>query len=260
MILYYGISYIPVSGSVSIGSSDVVLAATVNPSVDTVNFNRIFQWEDYIRVTFYCDECSDIKMKKQVLDYSDSLTIKDGKHLFKEIYLTKGSTIRYFFLPLQSMQTTNCVAKLYIFHDFDNYIKWKNGIAQRESSSYCLPPDSPLTLTLSKVRYYFVGLETNVPITLNYTVTGTVLKYNTNTNYIYTLHFQDMNGYDTCSLSLPDDYNETVCILATADGHLTLHYTHDGGSPHEIAAFVIYGIGFFLFLLVRFTHDSVAEN
>ena len=126
---------------------------------------------------------------------------------------------------------------LYIFENYLDYILFtSSGQVREESFSHCLLPDSPLNFTLSAVdnnQYYFVGLESFVSSTLNYTVSGSVLEYNITNLSPTTCTFPSSE----CSIPLSDlPGGEDVCILATLqdqEGFWSLIYTSTSTRAHQ---------------------------
>ena len=138
---------------------------------------------------------------------------------------------------------------LYIFENYlDYFLFTSSGQVREESSSHCLLPDSPLNFNS---QYYFVGLESFVSSTLNYTVSGSVLEYNITNLSPTTCTFPSSE----CSIPLSDlPGGEDVCILATLQDQegFPLNYTSTSTRAHRqrVAGWILLGIVAVLSLLV----------
>lgn len=216
----------------------------------------IHQTTSTFTANFYATTCSSIDTEEHPLNYIEFLDVTNETVLeIEEFYFVKGSGTHFFF-PSQELQlSSRCVALIHIFSspsDYRFFISEQGFYTQ--SFSYCLPPDSPLNFDLSATgsnKYYFVGMENFASTTLNYTVTGRVLKYD-----VTNLSCTRCNFPATCSISLSDySGGEDVCILAalqTADKFVTIDYTthSDRKEKQMLAYYVISGIIWVLSVLL----------
>ena len=238
----------------------MTLLLTLNPSdLDQITFSGT---EDSFTALFYHSECSDIETESYLLDYTRFLDVTEQQYRIDEFYLVKNSTIHYLFTTSETQNSFSCVAMIYIFSNYSNYLQFiSTGLAHEAVFSYCLYPPLPLNFMISvlatkKDQYYFVGLQSFATTTINYTATGDLLKYNVSSLSPTRCSFPATD----CSISLSG--GEDVCILAQlqdANKFISLNHTTQSQREHTqfIAGFTLIGssilvliIGFFVFFIV----------
>ena len=206
--LLFTLPYTP-EGSVVLGTSSVTLLLTLNPSdTDQITIN---QTVDNFTVLFYDSECS---TERESLDLRKSLDVTEQQYRIDELYFVKNSIIHFLFMTPEIPISSSCVAMIHIFSDHLHYFQFiSTGQVHEVVSSYCLSPQMPLNFTLpgsavEEDQFFFVGLESFSTTTINYTITGEQLKYNTTSLFPTTCTFPATD----CSISLSG--GEDVCILA----------------------------------------------
>ena len=219
MILIITLSALP-SGEVLIGNNDVVLAVTLNSDViSKVNFN-INASGDSFNVTLYQESCSITLTDNFRNNSTRQLDVTNDKlYVIDQKYIVKGSTVQYIIFSSSSLDSsTPCVASIPVFLNYSDFTAFlASGFIANANVSYCLPPASSITFTLSADDHnlrYFVGLKGFQSATVNYTMINDVIKYNITELTAITCTFPT----PSCFIS-PDSQN--TCILASLKGHNT---------------------------------------
>ena len=198
-----------------LGISNVTLLLTLNPSdIDQVTFSGT---EDTFTAVFYESECSDVATEGQLLNYTRSLDVTEQQYRIDEFYFVKNSLLRSSLTAPEIQNSSSCVARIYIFNDHSNYFQFiSTGQVRKAITSYCLTPPKALNFTIPESpvekdhgQYYFVGLKSFASMTINYTATGDLLKYNTTGLSPKRCRFPTTD----CSISLHTTSGD-VCILA----------------------------------------------
>ena len=221
LLIYVSMTLSDYTGSIMLGSSDVMQILTFDPTdVSEVTFYQDMGSPGFA-VTFYNVSCSAVATQRQLLNYTRTLNATSQMYSLADIYLVEGSIITWSFLSQDLKYSSTCVAKVYVFNNHTDYNHFTSTGDVRGAESNCIPSTSPLNFTLSAVeknQHYFVGLESFVTTEFSYTVTGTVLKYNT-------------TSLPPTKCSFPSDcpitwskypIGETVCILAQLEGSKNL--------------------------------------
>lgn len=96
------------------------------------------------------------------------------------IYLPLGSYLTYTFSSIGSI-TSSCPAKLYVFQDYNNYEKFRNGFPfKATATSPCLLVGSTESWTIDgTLSQYYIGVEITDNILLKSNVSGMMSYYNT---------------------------------------------------------------------------------
>ena len=208
------------SGEVLIGNNDVVLAVTLNSdAISKVNFN-INASGDSFNVTLYQESCATTLTENFQNNSTRQLDVTNDKlyYVINQKYIVKGSTVQYIFSSSSLDSSTPCVASIPVFLNYSDFTAFlASGFIGNANASYCLPPASSITFTLSaedQNLHYFVGLKGFQSATVNYTLINDVFNYNITELTAITCTFPT----PSCSIS-PDSQN--TCILASLKGHNT---------------------------------------
>ena len=204
---------IPPIGEVLIGNNDVVLAVTLNSdAVSKVNFN-IDASGDSFNVTLYQEPCSTTSTDNFRNNSTRQLDVTNDMHsVIDQKYIIKGSTVQYTFSSFSLDSSTPCVASIPVFLDYSDFTAFlASGFIANANASYCLPPASSITFTLSaedQNLHYFVGLKGFQSAAVNYTLINDVINYNITELTAITCTFPT----PSCSISLD---SQNTCILAS---------------------------------------------
>ena len=239
-----------ISGSLTLGNSDVLPISRFENSVKEVYFT---QKHGFIPVKVYQGSCSKIGSSSQLGHNTRQLQLLvPSQHRIDEPYMTVDSHVIYSFIAPDSdsdQASMPCIAKVHIFTDqFDYYQFIVSGRVSRSASSKCLSPAHPLYFILREhTGYYFVGLESFHPTTLNITINSNKLEYNA-TSFSNTVC---NDGY--CSIPLNHTSGQGTCVLAALNDSYTFVSLQYSARPQSNAYkhFLIAKITIsFLFLLV----------
>ena len=253
VLIHYPIRNSSTSGSLTLGNSDVLPILRFENSVKEVHFT---QKHGFIPFKIYQGSCSKIGPLSQFGYNTRQLQLLvPSQHRIDEPYMINGSRVRYSFIPPYSdsgQASMLCIAKVHIFTDqFDYYQFIVSGRVSRSASSKCLSPAHPSHFTLREhTGYYFVGLESLHPTTLNITITSNKLEYNA-TSFSSTVC---NDGY--CSITLNHTSGQGTCVLAAlndSDTFVSLQYSarpKSNAYKHFLNATITLGCISYLFLLV----------
>ena len=207
------------SGEVLIGNNDVVLAGTLNSDyVGKVNFN-INASGDSFNVTLYQESCSITLTDNFQNNSTRELDVtNDMLYVIDQKYIVKGSTVQYIFSSSSLDSSIPCIASIPVFLDYSDFTAFlASGFIANANVSYCLPPASSITFTLSvedQNFHYFVGLRGFQSATVNYTLINDVFKYDITELTAITCSFPT----PSCSISLD---SRNTCILASLKAYNT---------------------------------------
>ena len=116
-----------------------------------------------------------------------------------------------------------------------------NGFIASAHTSYCLPPASSVTFTLSandKNRHYFVGLKSFQSSMINSTIIGNVVEYDV---AMITTSCRSLPSL-SCSINNPPS-GEDMCILASlqvSNAFITVNFTSE--SSHRYKAQLAFAV------------------
>ena len=183
-------------------------------------------WYD-IHTSFFTvhGPCSEAGPFPQLLNNSTRLSVAENSHnRLDEPYLIAGSQKNYTLAISDSttsdLDPDSCIAKVHIFTDNNHYNQFiASGHVAALSVSECFSPVQPLTLSLPPTTtdkqdmYYFIGVESRYPSTLNVTVASNILEYSTTALSETTCNFSIVAP--TCTIPLHHENDEELCVLAS---------------------------------------------
>lgn len=194
-----------ISGSLTLGNSDVLLISRFDQSVKEVHFT---QTHGFVPVKIYQGSCSTIGPFSQLRHDTRHLQLPiPSRHRINEPHLTNNSRVSYTFVALDPNYDQVAISCVHIFKDrFDYYQFIVFGRVKRPFSSKCL---SSANLTLHEYTgYYFVGLENFHPTNLNITINSYDLEYNVTSlsstvcsERHKTIQLHHTSGQETCVLA-----------------------------------------------------------
>ena len=221
------------SGGILIGNNDVVLATTPKTYVSRTNFS--YNASILSDVIFYYDKCSEIPIKNIYQNCSQQLnTTSNMQYIVDQAYMIKGSEILYAFSSnVSSTSSDSCVASIPVFHTYNDFTAFlASGLIARANVSYCLPPASSITFTLSASDnlHYFVGIQSFQSSVINYTMQGNIREYDVTNMTTTVCTFPS----SSCSIDNPPG-GQDMCILTSlqlSDTFVTLNYTSEGSDRY----------------------------
>ena len=196
--------------------------------VNKVHFNL----DDNVRVLFYQDLCSDIKLIRQQHVSTEQLTIiADTYYDVDKVYLIKGSQVYYTFSKfiLETQDSLSCIAKVHVFQEYTKYLKFLVDGDTTQSYSQCISSSERLnfpSLSADQNGYHFIAVEGLTSTTLNYTVVSDILEYDT-TNWSPTRCRYSASSRRTCSIRFDDSIGgQKICVVASLleSDFVTLRY------------------------------------
>lgn len=216
MLLTLLFALVPLQSSaakkIEIWNSDVVLVSKLSmSSSSTTTEIAISKATGDTSIQIYLSQCF-------VDTYFIIKLAVSESHRIDEPYLVKDSQLQYTFSTPEINLFFPCVALVYIFQNSTSYFEFVTNKQVSNATTTCLPSDSSTNITVSaenEDQYYFIGLMNIIPeITINYTVTGKLLRYNVTGLSPITCSLTSSSP--NCSVPLQDlPSGEDVCIVGT---------------------------------------------
>ena len=225
------------SGEVLIGNNDVVFVTPINSYVSRTNFNN--NANNLLDITFYHDKCSEIPFNDVYNNCSQQLnTIGNMQYIIDQAYMIEGSEMQYVFSRfssnVSSLSSDSCAALIPVFLTYSDFTAFlASGLIANANASYCLPPASSITFTISAKDnlHYFVGLQSFQSSVIDYTMQGHIREYDVTDMATTVCTFPS----SSCSIDNPPG-GQDICILASlqlSDTFVTLIYTSEESDRHS---------------------------
>ena len=229
------------SGEVLIGDNNVVLATRVGSFVGETNFHGT----SLLNITFYRDTCSKIPTKIRHRSSSRQINATENiPYSIDQTYMIIGSEVQYIFSSFESSIGLSCIAMIPVFLTYSDFTAFlANGFIANANTSYCLPPASSVTFTISvnnKNCHYFVGLKSFQSSIINSTIIGNAVEYDV-ANMITTTSCHSFPSL-SCSINNPPS-GEDMCILASlqvSNAFITVNFTSE--SSHRYKAQLAFAV------------------